>query len=226
MTHALGVIFDFDGVIVDSEELQYRSYSEVLTGHGVSISRSEYEREWIAAGLGPEYVVGKYGLSITPDELRRVKEPVYREMLRAEARLIPGAARLIERLSAELPLAVATNSTVGDVELVLDPFDLRRFFKEVVTREDYRGRKPAPDAFLTAAEKLGLPPSHCVVIEDATKGVLAAERAGCPCIAVPNAFTRNNDFTHATVVLDSLDDVTCELIRNLVEAKHPEEGES
>ncbi len=226
MTRSVGVIFDFDGVIVDSEELQYRSYSEVLTGHGVSITRSEYEREWIAAGLGPEYVVAKYGISIAPDELRRMKEPIYRKMLRAEARLIPGAARLIERLAAEFSLAVATNSTAGDVEVVLDPFDLRRFFQEIVTREDYSGRKPAPDAFLTAAEKLGLSPSHCVVIEDATKGVLAAERAGCPCIAVPNAFTRNNDFTRASVVLDSLEDVKCDLIRHLVDAKHPEKGES
>jgi HAD superfamily hydrolase (TIGR01509 family) len=160
--------------------------------------------------------VRELGLPIAADELRRRKEPVYHAMLRDEARLMPGAAAAIERLAAEMPLAVATNSTRADLELVLDPFDLRRHFAAVVTREDYTGRKPAPDAFLVAAERLGLPPGRCVVIEDATKGVLAAERAGCPCIAIPHRFTAGNDFTHATVVLESLDRVTGDLVREIV----------
>lgn len=215
MSAAAGVIFDFDGVIVDSEELQYRAYGRVLADYGAAVTREEYEREWIAAGLGPEYAVRRFDLPITPDELRRVKEPVYHGLLSAEARLIPGAAAAIERLAAEFPLAVATNSTAADLALVFEPFDLRRHFTAVVTREDYSGRKPAPDAFLTAAERLGLPPAACVVIEDATKGVLAAQRAGCPCIAVPNDFTRNNDFSAATVVLQAMDDITGDLIRRL-----------
>ncbi len=212
-----GVIFDFDGVIVDSEELQYQSYSRVLDQFGAAVSREEYEREWIAAGLGPEFAVRQFALPIEADELRRRKEPIYHEMLRSDARLIPGAAALIELLSRSMPLAVATNSTAADLDLVFDPFDLRRFFTAVVTREDYSGRKPAPDAFLVAAARLGLPPGACVVIEDATKGVIAAERAGCPCIAIPNDFTRRNDFTRASVVLDGMHQVTGELIRDLVE---------
>lgn len=216
MTTRAGVIFDFDGVIVDSEELQYLSYSEVLARYGAGVTREEYEREWIAAGLGPEYAVRRFSLPITPDELRRIKEPIYHEMLRTRARLMPGAAAAIERLARDMPLAVATNSTAADLALVLDPFDLRRHFEAVVTREDYTGRKPAPDAFLTAAARLGLPPGQCVVIEDATKGVLAAQRAGCPCIAIPNDFTRNNDLTKASIVLERFEDVTGELIMTLV----------
>ena len=215
----VGVIFDFDGVIVDSEELQYRSYSAALARYGAAVTREEYEREWIAAGLGPEYAVHRFGLPIDPDELRRIKEPIYHDMLRREAQLIPGAGAAIERLSVEFPLAVATNSTAADLALVFEPFDLRRYFTAVVTREDYEGRKPAPDAFLVAAERLALPPAACVVIEDATKGVLAAQRAGCPCIAIPNDFTRNNDFAAATIVLEAMDQLTGELIRRLV-AQH------
>ncbi len=212
----VGVIFDFDGVIVDSEKLQYRSYARVLADYGISVTPEEYEREWISAGLGPEYAVRQYGLPIAPDELRRVKEPIYQEMLAAEAALMPGVEATLAALSAELPIALATNSTAEDASIVLDPFDLRRYFTAVVTREDYTGRKPEPDAFLTAATELGLPPSACVVIEDATKGVVAAARAGCPCIAIPHAFTRRNDFTRATVVLESLAQVDCDLVRRLV----------
>lgn len=220
MTTGAGVIFDFDGVIVDSEELQYLSYSEVLARYGAAVTREEYEREWIAAGLGPEYAVRCFALPIGPDELRKVKEPIYHEMLRTRAQLIPGAAAAIERLARDMPLAVATNSTAADLALVLDPFDLRRYFAAVVSREDYSGRKPAPDAFLTAALRLAMPPASCVVIEDATKGVLAAERAGCPCIAIPNDFTRRNDFTRASVVLEHFGDVTTDLVRNLIENHH------
>jgi len=219
VTTRAGVIFDFDGVIVDSEELQYLSYGEVLARYGAGVTREEYEREWIAAGLGPEYAVRRFSLPITPDELRRIKEPIYHEMLRTKARLIPGAAEAIERLARDVPLAVASNSTAADIALVLDPFDLRRHFEAVVTREDYTGRKPAPDAFLTAAERLGLAPGLCVVIEDATKGVVAAERAGCPCIAIPNDFTRRNDFTGASMVLECFADVTTELIMTLVRSR-------
>ena len=216
MTQA-GVIFDFDGVIVDSEALQYRSYATVLRDHGVEIDTVEYEREWIARGLGPEYAVEKYQLSITPDEMREAKAPIYQQMLKAEARLMPGVAEALVRLGAEMPLALATNSDSVDTAVVLDGFDLRRHFSAVVTREDYTGRKPAPDAFLEAAKRLELPPQSCVVIEDATKGVVAAERAGSPCIAIPHALTRRNDFTAATLVLDSLDQVSIELVRDLVE---------
>lgn len=212
----VGVIFDFDGVIADTEELQYRSYSRVLAEFGIAVTPEVYEREWIAAGLGPEYAVRELGLPIPAAELRRRKEPVYHAMLRDEARLMPGAAAAIARLAAEMPLAVATNSTSADLALVLDPYDLRRHFAAIVTREDYTGRKPAPDAFLVAAERLGLPPGCCVVIEDATKGVVAAESAGCPCVAVPHRFTANNDFTRASIVVDSLDRVTGDLIRGLV----------
>lgn len=220
-----GVIFDFDGVIADSEELQYRSYSRVLAEFGIAVTPEVYEREWIASGLGPEYAVRELGLPIAADELRRRKEPVYHAMLRDEARLMPGAAAAIERLAAELPLAVATNSTRADLALVLDPFDLRRHFRAVVTREDYSGRKPAPDAFLVAAARLGLPPARCVVIEDATKGVLAAARAGCPCIAIPHRFTAGNDFSAATIVLDSLDQVSAELVRRIVAGGDAERSE-
>jgi len=85
-----------------------------------------------------------------------------------------------------------------------------------VTREDYRKRKPAPDAFVVAAQRIGLPTARCVVVEDATKGILAAVAAGCPCVAIPNDFTRNNDRSGASVVLESMHDVSLELVRRLV----------
>lgn len=212
-----GVIFDLDGVIVDSEPLQHQAYNVVLERFGVHVERDEYGREWIAAGGGPEYAVRTYALPVTADELRRLKDPVYQTLLREEATLMEGAGAALERLSGAFPVALATNSSRTDTDFILDRFDLRRFFTAIVTREQYGEPKPAPDAFRTAAARLHRAPQRCVVIEDAYKGVVAATEAGCACIAFPHDYTAGNDFSRARIVIGSLDEATVELIERLME---------
>jgi HAD superfamily hydrolase (TIGR01509 family) len=215
---AAGVIFDLDGVIIDSEALQHRAYNLVLQRFGIQVDAAVYGREWIAAGRGPEYAVRELGLPISPTELRRLKDPVYHDLMRREIQLVPGARAALERLSAALPVAVATNSHSVDVGFVLEHFDLRPYFTAVVTREDYVGAKPLPDAFLTAAARLNLPPARCAVIEDAFKGVRAALAAGCPCIAFPHDYTADNDVTDADAVIASLDELTVDFVRSVIDA--------
>lgn len=218
MTVAAGVIFDLDGVIIDSEALQHRAYNLVLQRFGIQVDAVTYGREWIAAGRGPEYAVRELGLPISPTELRRLKDPVYHDLMRREIQLVPGARAALERLSAALPVAVATNSHAVDVGFVLEHFGLRPLFTAVVTREDYAGAKPLPDAFLTAAQRLGLRPARCAVIEDASKGVRAAAAAGCPCIAFPHDYTADNDVSSARAVIGSLDELTVEFVRAVIDA--------
>lgn len=213
-----GVIFDLDGVIVDSEPLQHQAYNLVLDRFGVRVERDEYGREWIAVGGGPEYAVRTYALPVTADELRRLKDPVYQRLLREEAGLMEGAREALARLSAAFPVALATNSSRTDTDFILERFDLRRFFTAVVTREQYPDPKPAPDAFRTAAARLQLAPQRCVAIEDAYKGVIAAADAGCVCIAFPHDYTADNDFSRARTVIGSLDEATVELVERLIGA--------
>jgi HAD superfamily hydrolase (TIGR01509 family) len=216
-THAFsyGVIFDLDGVLIDSEGLYYRAYSEVLQRYGVTVSRTEYEEYWIARGCGPEYIVAKHQLPLTPDELRQLRSPIYLRLLETEVTLMPYVEETLMRLAPHFALTVATNSNREHLDAVLRRFGLERFFPITVAREDYTGAKPLPDAFLTAAAKLDLPVSRCVVIEDTYKGVLAAARANIACIAVPNAYTLHNDFRLARLVLPSLHALTPEVIRSL-----------
>jgi HAD superfamily hydrolase (TIGR01509 family) len=212
------VIFDLDGVLIDSEALQYKAYSEVLARFGIRVSLEEYAAQWIALGQGPEYVIRTHGLQMHPNELRALKQPVYHDILRREAALMPGACAALTRLQPHFPLALATNSSRQDVAFVIDCFDLRRFFAAIVTREDYRDAKPHPDAFLTAATRLAVPPRRCVVVEDAYRGVVAARRAGTTVIAIPNRFTRDSDLSLATVVLPGLDALSVDVITQLVAA--------
>lgn len=219
-----GVIFDLDGVIIDSEALQHRAYNLVLERFGIQVDAAVYGREWIAAGRGPEFAVRELGLPIGADALRRLKDPVYHDLMRREIQLVPGARQAIERLRARFPLAVATNSHATDVGFVLDHFALAPLFDAVVTREHYAGAKPEPDAFLTAARALGLPPARCVVIEDATKGMRAAAAAGCACIAFPHDYTADNETSTAQAVIRSLDELSVELVERALGALAVQEG--
>ncbi len=213
------VIFDLDGVLIDSEPLQYKAYSQVLARFGVAVSPAEYGIHWINAGNGPEYAVKTYGLPVGPDELRAMKRPVYDGILRQEVTLMPGVVETLTCLHTSFPLGVATNSSRDEVSFIMDHFGVRRFFSALVAREDYELAKPHPDAFLTAAARLGTAPGSCIVVEDAQKGILAAHRAGAIVVAVPNMFTRDNDFSLAARVLHRLDELTVALIGELVSGR-------
>lgn len=211
-----GVIFDLDGVLIDSENLHYKAYLQVLAEFDVRVTREEYGREWIAGGRGAEYAVRQYGLPVSPAELRARKDPIYHRILQDEVRLMPGVRPALERLQSRFALAVATNSNTADVGYVMQRFQLRPYFRAVVTREAYDKAKPEPDAFRTAARILGIAPSRCVVIEDSQRGVLAAHRAGTHCIAVPHEFTADHDFSLADRVVADLGEVTVGLVNEVL----------
>ena len=145
-------------------------------------------------------------------------------MLRRDAALMPGASEAVSRLGGAFALALATNSNREEAAFVLDHFGLRPAFAAVVTREDYGEAKPAPDAFVTAAARLGLAPGRCVAVEDAERGVRAAARAGCRCVAVPHAFTAGQDFALADAVVGGLDELTAELVASLLAAGGASDG--
>jgi len=212
---ARGIIFDLDGVLIDSEGLYFRAYQTVLEPYGVKISRAEYEEHWIAQGRGPEHIVAKHNLPISPDDLRQMRSPVYLRLLETDVTLMPHVEEVLAHLAPRFRLTVATNTNREHLDFVLRRFDITCFFSFTVAREDYQGAKPEPDAFLVAAEKLGLPPTRCVVIEDTYKGVMAAFHAGMACIAVPNEYTRHNDFSYASLVLHSLRGLTPEIIESI-----------
>ena len=211
-----GVIFDLDGVLIDSEGLYYRAYTEVLKPYGVTVTQREYEEYWIAQGIGPEYIVEKNNLSVAPDTLRKLRSPIFLKLLETEVTLMPYVEETLTHLSGHFGLTVATNSNREHLDFVLKRCGIDRFFDRTIARQDYEKAKPEPDAFLAAAKKLGLARERCVVVEDTYRGVTAAAQAGIACIAVPNAYTQNNDFSQATLVLSNLGELTPEVVRLLL----------
>jgi HAD superfamily hydrolase (TIGR01509 family) len=209
------VLFDLDGVLADTERLQWTAYRRVLLELGVDVGVEEYRREWIATGLGPEYACRTYRLPIDPDELRARKARAYRLLLDGEVLPRPGAAAVLARLRPSHRLALVTNSVREEVTLILGRFGLGTAFDAIVAREDYVQAKPSPDGYLAAAARLGLPPSECVVVEDTARGVRAGVAAGMRVIAVPNELTYDNDFTGCRRRVEHLDALTAELLGEL-----------
>jgi len=136
--------------------------------------------------------------------LKRRKDELFLEILRADARLLPGAAGVVRSLASERPLARATGSDRAAVTLVLKRFDLLTSFEVLVAREDYAREKPDPGSFLRACALLDEEPARCLVVEGSYKGLCAARAAGIPCVVVPNEYTRGGDFASAAAVLTSI----------------------
>lgn len=212
----LGVIFDLDGVLVDSEVLRLDVYRELLAEYGATLSVEEYEREWLAAGRGPEYAVAKWGLPLTADELRERRAPRVRARLEADLVPMPGARSCLARLSRHYRLALATNSVEVEVALALERLGPAAPFDAVVGREAYARPKPAPDAFLEAARRLGLAPGSCLVVEDSERGLRGARAAGMRALALRHALNRSSRLEGAIRVLATLDELTPDLVAELL----------
>jgi len=202
------ILFDFDGVIVDSESLHHRAYELALAPYGLSsIPFDVYADRFSNRGVGLEYCTEQIpGLDVA--RMKQEKDRWFRRLLEGEARLLPGVESALRSLSAARRLAIATGSSREAANAVLVRFGLTRCFERVIGREDYHRDKPAPDAFLRACAALGEDPVRCLVVEDSYKGLRAACEAGIPCVVVPNAYTRSADFTSAAAILSTLDELT------------------
>jgi len=207
-TGPTAILFDLDGVIVDSESLHHRAYERALTPYGVSsIPLDAYADRFSNRGVGLEYCAERVpGLDL--GALKRAKSRLFRELLETDARPLPGVHEVIRALAAARPLAVATGSGHDAAGYVLERFGLRDCFRAVIAREDYQRDKPEPDAFLRACDALGEPPASCLVVEDSYKGLRAARAARIPCVVVPNDYTRGADFSSAAAILSSIRELT------------------
>ena len=185
LTPGLGLIFDLDGVIIDSMPFHQRAWQRYLEATGIGSHDSlefmhgQRNEEIVRALLGPEAdleTVIAHGAA---------KEQMYRDMLREQLgeQLVPGIAEWLEHVSGA-PIALATNAERANVDFVLDGARLRPYFEAIVDGSQVERPKPAPDVYLRAAELLGIPPRNCIVFEDSPVGVAAAVAAGMRVVGV------------------------------------------
>jgi beta-phosphoglucomutase family hydrolase len=191
--HRYGVIFDMDGVLVLSEEAHWLAWREAAAERGVALA---YETFLSCFGrVNADCVRIMIGEEISPEESARIadaKEAAMRAIIRDRVPLAPATVDLLESLRRDgALLAVGSSAPPENVDLVLDAGRLRPHFGAVVDGSQVKRGKPAPDVFLLAAERLGLEPSACAVIEDAPAGIRAAVSAGMTAIGLATTHTPN-----------------------------------
>ena len=208
------VVFDLDGILVDSEHVWDEVRQDLAEQRG-GRWHDEASRDMMGMS-SPEwsrYMHDVIGLAESPEEINaevvRRMEVVYRERLP----LIPGAVEAVERLAARWPLGLASSSNRGLIDFVLEVSRLGRLFRATVSSEEVPRGKPAPDVYLEAARRLGVPAEHCAAVEDSENGILSAKAAGMRTIAIPNLRypPAERALAEADVVLDSIADLTPEL---------------
>ena len=212
------IVFDLDGVLVDSEQVWDEVRRAVVTDRGGGW-RDEATRamqgmstpEWSA------YLAGPLGAAGTPDELAAVVVATMTERYRTALPLLPGAVDAVRTLAASWPLAVASSSPPALIRAVLAAAGLADRFRAVVSSEEVPRGKPAPDVYLAAAERLGVDPAGCVAVEDSANGLRSAAAAGMTVVAVPNPHypPPAEALALAAATVPTPTDLTPELIRDL-----------
>jgi beta-phosphoglucomutase family hydrolase len=181
------VIFDLDGTLIDSEPNYYLADKALLARYGIDFSEED-KRHYIG-GSNMDMMndfVRRYGIKAAPEALAEEKNAIYLELAERSTPVYPQMKRFLDLLVARrVPVAVASGSAPAVIRRLLDAVGLADCFEHTVSAEEVSKGKPAPDVFLEAARRLGVPPQHCLVVEDSRPGVEAALRAFMRCIAVP-----------------------------------------
>ncbi|MBI4361108.1 HAD family phosphatase [Candidatus Micrarchaeota archaeon] len=184
------VIFDFDGVILDSEPQHFESFSELMRRHKIPFDETPQEVTGIPARENIRRVHEKAGITVSAKQIEALnleRDEIYLDVILKTARSLPGATELVLSLKKSgYPLALASSTNTWLLELLLPKIGLENAFDAVVGGDQVRHGKPSPDIFLKAAEKLRVPAKECVVIEDSNAGLLGAKKAGMKVVMVEN----------------------------------------
>ena len=180
--------------MVDSEPLQLEAFNSVLNEFGVTLSMEDFKHTYMGTRdtQMSERMVVDFHLTLSPDEFLRKKRNAYATIY--ATRTIQPTVGLIDALtvlSSQMPLGIASSSSMEEIQLVLQSFNIAHFFKGVASAHDCERGKPHPDVYLRAAEFLGVEPHHCAILEDTNTGLLSARRAGMKCIAITTTYKRD-----------------------------------
>ena len=220
------IIFDFDGIIVNSEPLILKLTQEMAAMEGWSVSEEEYYRDYLALddrGI-IDYLYRSHGRTVDAarrDELVAWKARAYEQIIRDGLPPMPGAVEFVHKAAVQHTLAIASGSLRPEIEQLLDKLGLRPHFKVLATAEDCERSKPDPQVFRIALQRLrelpefpgaALGADECLAIEDAPLGVVAAQAAGLKCLAL--SYSRpSEELRHADWVAHEFADVNLEEIR-------------
>lgn len=208
MEKVLAVIFDMDGLMFDTESLFSITEKEIAEKREKKFT---VEIQGKMMGQKPlhaiEIMLKELGIDEDPQKVLKERDERYVELLKTDSQPMFGLFSFLDLLEKNnIRKCIATSSRKEWVEILFNKFDLRNKFEFIITGEEVEFGKPNPAIYLKAVEKLDLPASSCLVLEDAENGIKSAKSAGCMAIAIPNEFTKGHDFSDADLIVSSLED--------------------
>jgi HAD superfamily hydrolase (TIGR01509 family) len=198
------ILWDHDGVLVDTELWYYEATCKALSELGIRVDKKLY-LDFMQDGKSLWSIAYKEGFpEKTISDQRRKRDAYYRDFLLNENIEIQGVEGTLATLSEVFSMAIVTTSKRKDFELIHKDRSIVKFMDFVLTVEDYSHAKPDPEPYLAALQRYGAVPEEALVIEDSVRGLKSAVAAGIDCIVIENAFTRTHDFTGALLILKSI----------------------
>ncbi len=217
----IAIVLDIDGLMVDTEPISRLAWDRVLAHYNRVLDDALHTRiVGYRIDESALMIIDEYDLPLSADQVIELKRIEYDQVLSDGVPVMPGLFDLIEGINEkEIPWAVATSSPLAHAQRILSQLQLTDSCTVMTGGDEVSRGKPAPDIYLLAAERLGLPPTHCLAVEDSAPGCRAALAAGMMTLAVPNGDTKTSDFPPVHQVFSSLNTVAQALDQLLVELK-------
>jgi len=208
------ILFDHDGVLVDTEQWYFKASERALAEIGFSLNKQQYLQD-MAKGIGSWAQARSAGIDEqTITKLRDARDDYYQEYLRTENVEIDGVVETLADLSNYVRMAIVTTAKRTDFDLIHENLQIVRLMDFVLVREDFQLAKPHPEPYLTGLNRFGASKEETLVVEDSARGLNSAVAAGIDCAIVSNDFTKTQDFSQATYRIDTLKELK-ELILSL-----------
>lgn len=209
------VIFDLDGVLIDSEPLHCKADIMLLTEFGIDVPENYFDRfaGWADAAMWEE-IKKEYHIAKSIDEIIELQLPLKLKLLQeSDHQAIPGIIEILKEIKTmQIPVAIASSSPKVFIEAAIRKIGIEQYFAVILSGHEVLRSKPEPDIFLKAAELLNVNPAECLVVEDSRSGTIAAKKAGMKCIGYQNINSGDQDLSQADLITDDIKELNIKKI--------------
>lgn len=205
MSEFKAILWDNDGVLVDTEHLYRDATRQIMAEVGFNLSDEQYRELFLSQNHGAWHLLAEQGHSEPAlARMRAERDDLYSKLLRERNHTIAGVEEVLQSLHGRFAMGVVTSSQRRHFDIIHAVTGLMRYFDFVLAREDYANSKPDPEPYLAGIAKTGFSANDCIAIEDTPRGLMAATGAGIKCVVIPNALTSGGDFSAAYRVLRNI----------------------
>ncbi len=202
------LLWDNDGVLVDTEKLFYKATRDTLSTVGIHLSVEKFIEFSLVKGAGLWSFMKDSGFSHSQcEDLRNSRNRLYASLLSEQSLLIEGVPKVLEQLSTKFKMAIVTSSRLDHFEIIHRSTMILHHFEFVLTSDDYSKTKPNPEPYLLGLKKIGFKSDECLVIEDSARGLTSANKAGMKCLMIPNDLSKPETYKGDYILLDSVKEV-------------------